>query len=375
MKLKATLTALLALVMALPVAATLYPNDVTVANSGDHGPNLLIVLRMGWMKGYSDGTFKPSRDITAEEMAIALNRAFPDGMTRIQFASFLRGGYERAILGHGRSGAFLGLPETITSFATTTIVPVTQPGSSPTAATQPPVSTTTTTTAPPFDYETGFRALSDRTRTARSALATATSAYLPTAARHEFSTLVTQRHLHSAIAEIRSAISYGETLLADTRTHGTGQEAAAVERAIALLEQVDERAQAWLAAQTGEPRLAPWGFDPVEFSYTETQWDAFREVTEEPDIEDWITYPKAVEITLSAPWRAHLYNTNEQRAALAKYGFYWSAQALEALYEARVEIGDDHQHSGLVENGIQNVAQTKNDLVKLLRSYQTYPFS
>lgn len=48
-----------------------------------------------WFGGYQDGTFQPNRRITVSQMAKVLDRAFPDGMTRAEFASFMVGGNRR----------------------------------------------------------------------------------------------------------------------------------------------------------------------------------------------------------------------------------------------------------------------------------------
>lgn len=53
--------------------------------------DIRFVSQQGWFRGYPDGTFKPEKDITAGQMALVLERAF-DGMTRAQFASFIRAG-------------------------------------------------------------------------------------------------------------------------------------------------------------------------------------------------------------------------------------------------------------------------------------------
>jgi len=44
------------------------------------------------LSGYEDGTFKPEQKLTAEEAANGLERAFPDGVTRADFAAVLRAG-------------------------------------------------------------------------------------------------------------------------------------------------------------------------------------------------------------------------------------------------------------------------------------------
>lgn len=45
-----------------------------------------------WFNGYPDGTFRPDRIITASQIATVINRAYPDGMTRAEFAEYMRAG-------------------------------------------------------------------------------------------------------------------------------------------------------------------------------------------------------------------------------------------------------------------------------------------
>lgn len=47
----------------------------------------------GWFGGYPDGTFQPERTITPKQMTAVLERVFPDGTTRAEFAAFVRGGH------------------------------------------------------------------------------------------------------------------------------------------------------------------------------------------------------------------------------------------------------------------------------------------
>lgn len=63
----------------------------------DHSLRMDIefVHEKGWFQGYPDGTFKPDRNISPDQMANVLTRSFPDGMTRAEFATMLRDGYER----------------------------------------------------------------------------------------------------------------------------------------------------------------------------------------------------------------------------------------------------------------------------------------
>ncbi len=52
-------------------------------------------VEQGWFQGYGDGTFKPDRAITQEQIVTVIGRAFPEGSTRADLATFLRGGTDR----------------------------------------------------------------------------------------------------------------------------------------------------------------------------------------------------------------------------------------------------------------------------------------
>ena len=49
-------------------------------------------VAQNWFLGYTDGTFKPDREITAEQITTVIQRAFPDGATRGDMAVFMRAG-------------------------------------------------------------------------------------------------------------------------------------------------------------------------------------------------------------------------------------------------------------------------------------------
>lgn len=85
-------TAALAAALAIPVlAATRFPD---VADDHPRAGDIEYVASQSpaWFGGYPDSSFKPDRRITARQMTAVIERAFPDGMTRAEFASFLRGG-------------------------------------------------------------------------------------------------------------------------------------------------------------------------------------------------------------------------------------------------------------------------------------------
>lgn len=54
----------------------------------------------GWFAGYPDGTLKPDQVITAEQIAIVVDRLFPDGATRAEVATFISAGYAGLLEGN-----------------------------------------------------------------------------------------------------------------------------------------------------------------------------------------------------------------------------------------------------------------------------------
>ena len=51
--------------------------------------NINTAARRGWFTGKADGTFDPWGRMTTEQMVRVINRAFPDGLSRAQFATLL----------------------------------------------------------------------------------------------------------------------------------------------------------------------------------------------------------------------------------------------------------------------------------------------
>lgn len=95
MKLRVLITAVLAAALAIPAwAATRFP-DVPDSHPRSGDIQFVASQSPAWFGGYPDGSFKPDRTINAKQMAAVIGRAFPDGMTRAEFASFLRGGADR----------------------------------------------------------------------------------------------------------------------------------------------------------------------------------------------------------------------------------------------------------------------------------------
>ena len=57
--------------------------------------DIQFAVDKGWFQGYDDGTFRPDRVVSDDHLTRVIRRAFPNGATRAELATFLRGGYER----------------------------------------------------------------------------------------------------------------------------------------------------------------------------------------------------------------------------------------------------------------------------------------
>ena len=79
------------LVAVVPVVAQIQFSDVPDNNI--HREDINFVAGARWFVGYRDGTYKPDREISSDEMARVLTRAF-EGLTRAEFASFMVAGNE-----------------------------------------------------------------------------------------------------------------------------------------------------------------------------------------------------------------------------------------------------------------------------------------
>ena len=58
-------------------------------------PDATAAVRRGWFTGYPDGTFRPVQAITARQITAVVSRAYPNGATRAELASFMVGGDSR----------------------------------------------------------------------------------------------------------------------------------------------------------------------------------------------------------------------------------------------------------------------------------------
>ena len=57
--------------------------------------DIQFAVERGWFQGYDDGTFRPDQVVPEHQLTRVIQRAFPDGATRADLATFMRGGHER----------------------------------------------------------------------------------------------------------------------------------------------------------------------------------------------------------------------------------------------------------------------------------------
>lgn len=79
-------------------AAVVAEGEVVAAYYSYHPPSAAdigFVGQAGWLVGKPNGDYDPEGMITAAQISNVIGRVFPDGMTRAEFASFLRGGQRR----------------------------------------------------------------------------------------------------------------------------------------------------------------------------------------------------------------------------------------------------------------------------------------
>ena len=81
-----------AVLVAVPVVAQIQFSDVPSDNP--HRDDINYVAGERWFVGFRDATFKPDQNITPAQMTRVLTRAFEDGITRAEFASFMVAGNE-----------------------------------------------------------------------------------------------------------------------------------------------------------------------------------------------------------------------------------------------------------------------------------------
>ena len=85
-------------------------NDFTdVPASHPQRAAVLFAAERGWFQGYPDGTFQPDRAVPDHQLATVVRRAFPDGASRADLASFMRAG-ARALPDPPSAGAGCGWP-------------------------------------------------------------------------------------------------------------------------------------------------------------------------------------------------------------------------------------------------------------------------
>ena len=81
-----------AVLVAVPVVAQIQFSDVPSDNP--HRDDINYVAGERWFVGFRDATFKPDQNITPAQMTRVLTRAFDEGITRAEFASFMVAGNE-----------------------------------------------------------------------------------------------------------------------------------------------------------------------------------------------------------------------------------------------------------------------------------------
>lgn len=87
-----TIAVAAAVLLAVPVFAQIQFSDVPDDNP--HRRDINYVAGQRWFLGYGDGTYKPDQKITPAQMTNVLTRAFEEGITRAEFASFMVAGNE-----------------------------------------------------------------------------------------------------------------------------------------------------------------------------------------------------------------------------------------------------------------------------------------
>ena len=85
-----TIAVAAAVLLAVPVFAQIQFSDVPDDNP--HREDINAVAGQRWFVGYRDGTYKPDQKISPSEMTRVLTRAFDEGLTRAEFASFMVAG-------------------------------------------------------------------------------------------------------------------------------------------------------------------------------------------------------------------------------------------------------------------------------------------
>ena len=95
MRTKVVIALGLVIIMALGGLAFAVTNFTDVDQMHPQYRDIEFAVQEGWFQGYGDGTYRPDTAITQEQIAIVIRRAFPDGASRADMATFLRGGAER----------------------------------------------------------------------------------------------------------------------------------------------------------------------------------------------------------------------------------------------------------------------------------------
>lgn len=82
----------LGMVTAAAVVAQISFSDVPEGHEQKEA--IEFAVRNGWFLGYPDGSFRPDRAITSQQITTVMQRAFPEGATRADVATFMQAGYQ-----------------------------------------------------------------------------------------------------------------------------------------------------------------------------------------------------------------------------------------------------------------------------------------
>lgn len=89
MKLQILITSLLVATLAIPAWASVVGRFDDIPPGHARALDIKWAVESEWLKGYPDGSFRPDPNITTAHMARALDRMYPNGMTRGEFASLI----------------------------------------------------------------------------------------------------------------------------------------------------------------------------------------------------------------------------------------------------------------------------------------------
>lgn len=95
MRLKIIVAAVCAAALAAPLIVSANADRFSDIRDHRYRQDVITAAEEGWFRGYDDGRFRPNEKVKERHWVSVLNRAFPDGITRSQFAALLVGGKQR----------------------------------------------------------------------------------------------------------------------------------------------------------------------------------------------------------------------------------------------------------------------------------------